>query len=51
MLQYLETKELGSVTKNFEKYIDKIGIKIDLHVVQKITLLGTARISRKMLEC
>ena len=24
---------LGSVTKNFEKYIDKIGIKVDLHVV------------------
>ena len=29
---------LGSVTKNFEKYLDKIGIKTDLHTVQKTTL-------------
>ena len=35
---------LGSVTKNFEKYVDKIGIKTDLHTVQKTILLGTARI-------
>ena len=42
---------LGSVTKNFEKYLDKIGIKIDLHTVQKTTLLGTARILRKVLQC
>ena len=31
---------LGSVTMNFEKYVDKIGIKIDLHTAQKNTLLG-----------
>ena len=42
---------LGSVTKNFAKYVDKIGIKIDLHTVQKTTLLGTATILRKVLEC
>ena len=42
---------LGSVKKNFEKYVDKIEIKIDLHIVQKTTLLGTARILRKVLEC
>ena len=41
---------LGRVT-NFEKYLDKIGIKIDLHTVQKTTLLETARILRKLLEC
>ena len=29
---------LGSVTKNFKKYVDKVGIKIDLHTVQKTTL-------------
>ena len=29
-------KDLGSVTKNFEEYVDKIGIKIDLHIPQKI---------------
>ena len=42
---------LGSVTKNFEKYVGEIGIKIDLHTVQKTTLLGTAWILRKVLEC
>ena len=42
---------LGSVTKNFEKYVDKIGIKTDLHTVQKTTLLGTLRVLRKVLEC
>ena len=40
---------LGSVT-NFEKCVDKIGIKIDLHTLQKTTLLGRARILRKVLE-
>ena len=39
----------GSVTKNFEKDVDKI--KIDLHTVQSTTLLGTAQILRKVLEC
>ena len=42
---------LGSVKKNIEKYVDKRGIKIDLHTVQKTTLLETARILRKVLEC
>ena len=42
---------LGSVTKNFGKYVDKIGIKIELHTMQKTRLLGTARILRKVLEC
>ena len=43
-------RALGSVKKNFEKDIDKIGIKLDLHTVQKITLLVTARMLRKVLE-
>ena len=41
---------LGSVTRNFEKYVDKIGIKIDLHTEQKPTFLSTARKLRKVLE-
>ena len=41
---------LGSVTRNFEKYVDKIGIKIDLHTEQKPTFLNTARKLRKVLE-
>ena len=39
------------VTKNFEKYVDKIVIKIDLHTAQKTTLLGTEIIFRKVLKC
>ena len=42
---------LGSVTKTFEKYVHEIGIKVDLPTVQKATLLRTARILRKVLEC
>ena len=38
------------VTKNFDKYVDKIAIKIDLLAPQKTTLLGTARIFRKVLQ-
>ena len=42
---------LGSITKNFEKYVDMTGNKIDLHTAQKTTLSGTVRILRKVLEC
>lgn len=42
---------LGSVTVNFEKWIEKIGIEISTYSAQKTTLLGTARILRKTLEC
>ena len=39
-----------SGTKNFEKYVDKIGIILYLLTVQKTALLGAARILRKVLE-
>ena len=42
---------LWSVTKNFQKYVDKIGLKMGLHTAQKATLLKTARITKKVLEC
>ena len=32
-----------NVIKNFEKYVDKIGIKIDLHTVQKTTSFGDSK--------
>ena len=41
----------GSIAKNFEKYADQIKIKVDLHTIQKTTLLGTTRILIKVLEC
>ena len=41
---------LGCVTKEVEQYIEKIGIKIRIEVIQKTALLGTARTLRKVLE-
>ena len=40
---------LGSVTKDFEKWMEKLGIP-DVGIVQRTALLGTARILRKVLE-
>ena len=41
---------LGSVTKEFDRWIEKLGITFNVGVVQKTALLGTARILRKVLE-
>ena len=41
---------LGAVSKNFELYIEKLGIQIKTEHLQKIALLGTARILRRTLE-
>ena len=34
---------LGRVTKNLDKWLGKLNIKISISLLQKITLLGTAR--------
>ena len=41
---------LGSVTKDFGKWMETLGIPGDVGVVQKTVLLGSARILRKVLE-
>ena len=41
---------LGAVSKEFDKWIGKIGINLRARHVQKTALLGTARILRKVLE-
>ena len=41
---------LGSVTKEFDRWIEKLGITFNVGVVQKTALLGTERILRKVLE-
>ena len=41
---------LGSVTKGFERWIEKLGIPLNVGVMQKTALLGTARILRNVLE-
>ena len=44
------TGALGSVTKGFDRWIENLGIPIDVGVMQKTALLGTARTLRKVLE-
>ena len=41
---------LGMISKKLEIWIKKIGINIRTEVLQKSTLLGTARILRRTLE-
>ena len=41
---------LGSVTKNLDKWLEKLDIRISISLIYKTTLLGTARILRKVLE-
>ena len=41
---------LGSVTKGFDRWFGKLGKPFNVGVTQKAALLGTARISRKVLE-
>ena len=42
---------LGTITTTFEKYIESLGIEIRIKHVQKLALLGTARIISKVLSC
>ena len=41
---------LGVVSVNFKEYMMRIGVKVSLEVIQKIALLGTAKILRKVLS-
>ena len=41
---------LGSVTKNLDKWLAKLNVKISISLLQKTMLLRTARILRKVLE-
>ena len=41
---------LGSISKGFSGWMDTLGIKLNVGMVQKSVLLGTARILRKVLE-
>ena len=44
-------RTLGSVTKQFNGWIVKLGITYNVRVMQKTALLRTAQILRKVLEC
>ena len=41
---------LGTVTKHFEKWIEKLDLDLTIEALQKPRLLGTARIIRKVLD-
>ena len=41
---------LGTVTKEFDGWIEKLGVTNDVGAMQKTALLRTARILRKVLE-
>ena len=41
---------LGTVTKQFKKWIQKLDLKITVEMLQKPCLLGTARICRRVLD-
>ena len=41
---------LGCISKSFSGWMDKLGIKLNVRIVQKSVLLGTARILRKVLD-
>ena len=41
---------LGSATKEFDGWIEKLGITNNVGVMQKTALLGTTRILKKVLE-
>ena len=41
---------LESVTKKLGQWIEKLGIRVRIRLLQKTTLLATARILRKVLD-
>ena len=41
---------LGCISKGFNGWMDTLGIKLNVRMVQKSDLLGTARILRKVLD-
>ena len=42
---------LGSTSKKLKKCIEELGVVISTVLLQKTSLLGTARILRKVLDC
>ena len=41
---------LGTITNNFESWLEKLNLKSSIELMQKAALLGTAKIIRKVLE-
>ena len=47
----VEVGALGSTSKKLKKCIEELGVVISTVLLQKTSLLGTARILRKVLDC
>ena len=43
-------RALGTVTKHFKKWIEKLALNLTTEALQKPCLLGTARIIQKVLD-
>ena len=41
---------LGTVTKNFDKWLERLELDLTVEMLQRPSLLGTARIIRKVLD-
>ena len=41
---------LGTVSKNFEKWLRKLDIMVNFSILEKAGLLGSARVIRKVLD-
>ena len=41
---------LGCISKGFSGWMDTLGMKLNVEMVQKSVLLGTARILKKVLD-
>ena len=41
---------LGSITKKLNEWLEELELTVNIVLLQKTTLLGTARILRKVLE-
>ena len=44
------TGALGTVTKHFEKWVEKLDMELTTEALQKPCLIGTARVIRKILD-
>ena len=44
------TGTLGTVTKHFEKWVEKLEMELTIEALQKPCLIGTARVIRKILD-
>ena len=41
---------LGTISRNLKGYLKNLGLKSNIELLQKATLLGTAKVLRKVLE-